>query len=160
MVACLKRRLRLAASPAAILPLVVLLLIGALLVQSWNDARPDSIGRDAAQNLRYAWNLSQHGVYGDSDGGLLPGFRREPFSNWVLAGHLKWLARLPAGTHFQHLTDSRELLTRIVRVNFVYLLGLFLSLWALCLRLIRPVWLAHLVAMVVIYYSAKEFSID
>jgi hypothetical protein len=45
-------------------------------------------------------------------------------------------------------------------VNLFYLIGLFLSLWGLCIRLISPRWVAHLVAMAVIYFSYNTFAAD
>ena len=144
-------------SPQVILPLLVVLLIGILLIHGWKYAQADSLGDDASENLRYALNFAQHGVYAGEVGELLPDYRREPLPNWILAGHLKWLLGIKSGVDFRDLIGNPERLASVVRVNLFYLLALFSSLWALCLLLLRPRWLAHLAAMVVIYLSATEF---
>jgi hypothetical protein len=140
-------------------PLLVLLLIIAVLHQAWQAPLTDSIGEDASQNLRSALNLWKHGIYGESDVGAIPGYRREPFPNWILAGHLKWIVRPPAWIRSEQLVADPRLLTRITQVNLFYLLGLMLALWGLCLRLIRPRVLAHLVALPVIFVSADAFAV-
>lgn len=143
---------------ALIAPFLVLGLILSLAWHGWLVLRVEKIGGDASQNLRSALNLWQHGVYGESLSPIEAGYRREPLPNWVLAGHLKWLANIPAGIRFSELVADPDLLTRTMRINLVYLLGLFLSLWGLCLRLFRPGWLAHLVAGAVIYFSYDAFA--
>jgi 4-amino-4-deoxy-L-arabinose transferase-like glycosyltransferase len=140
-------------------PLLVLLLITAVMLQAWRAPLTDSIGKDASQNLRSALNLWKHGTYGESAVGAIPGYQREPFANWILAGHLKWIVRPPAWIHPEQLFADPRLLTRITQVNLFYLLGLMLALWGLCLRLIRPRGLAHLVALPVIFVSADAFAI-
>ncbi|WP_216900610.1 glycosyltransferase family 39 protein [Synechococcus sp. CCY 9618] len=145
---------------AVLLPLLVLGLSLFLVWQGWISLRVDSIGGDASQNLRSAMNLWQHGVYGESLNPVEAGYRREPLPNWILAAHLKWLVRAPVGLPYADLVADPDLLTRTMQVNLVYLLALFLSLWGLCVRLIRPGWLAHLVAVVVIYFSDNAFAAD
>jgi hypothetical protein len=154
----LLRSLQASSIPPVLLSLLVLVLIGWLLWQGWSGLTVDSVGDDASQNLRSAMNLWQHGVYGESEGVVRPGFRREPFPNWLLAGHLAWLVRPPIGISFQEFVADPDLLRRTMGINLVYLLGLFLCLWALCLRLIRPLWLCHLVSGCVIYYSYDAFA--
>lgn len=139
-------------------PLLVAVLIGWLLWQGWSALKVDSIGDDASQNLRSAINFWQHGVYGESRWEVKPGFRREPFPNWLLAFHLKWIVRPPADITFQQLEASPVLLRQVMSVNLLYLLGLFLALWGLCLRLIQPPWIGHLMAGLVIYYSFDAFG--
>jgi hypothetical protein len=51
------------------------------------------------------------------------------------------------------------LLTRITQVTLFSLLGLMLALGGLCLHLIRPRLLAHLVALPVISVSADAFAV-
>lgn len=140
-------------------PLLVLLLITTVLLQAWQAPPTDSIGGDASQNLRSALNLWKHGIYGESGVGAIPGYRREPFPNWLLAGHLTWIVRPPAWIHSEQLVADPRLLTRITQVNLFYLVGLMLALWGLCLRLIRPRGLAHLLALPVIFVSADAFAI-
>lgn len=140
-------------------PLLVLLLITTVLLQAWQAPPTDSIGEDASQNLRSALNLWKQGIYGESGVGAIPGYRREPFPNWLLAGHLTWIVRPPAWIHSEQLVADPRLLTRITQVNLFYLVGLMLALWGLCLRLISPSGLAHLVALPVIFVSADAFAI-
>ncbi|WP_216901864.1 hypothetical protein [Synechococcus sp. CCY 9618] len=154
-------RLRLSLpKPVTILSFLVLALSAALVWQGWSALQVDSIGDDAGQNLRSAMNLWQHGIYGESADAVRAGYRREPFPNWILAAHLKWLAGVPAGIRFQELVADPQLLKRSMAVNLFYLIGLFLALWGLCIRLISPRWVAHLVAMVVIYFSYNAFAVD
>lgn len=141
-----------------LLPLLVLALIGWLLHQGWSGHEVESIGGDASQNLRTAINLSQHGVYGEDRWQPIPGFRREPFPNWVLAFHLNRFVQPPAGITFQDFVADPALLRRATRVNHLYLLALFLCLWALCLRVVRPVSVGHVVSALVIYYSFDAFA--
>jgi hypothetical protein len=138
--------------------LLVLTLIGTLLWQGWSELRVDSLGDDASQNLRSAMNFWRHGVYGESEAPLHAGFRREPFPNWLLAFHLKWIVRPPVDIAFREFVADPGLLRRTMGINLVYMLGLFLALWGLCLRLLRPLWMAHAVAALVIYYSDQAFG--
>lgn len=142
----------------ALLSLLVLTLIGWLLWQGWSDLRVDSVGDDASQNLRSAMNVWQHGIYGESGAADAPGYRREPFPNWLLAFHLKWMVRPPLDISFPEFVADPALLRRTMGINILWMLGLFLCLWALCLRMIRPSWLAHPVAGLVIYYSYDAFA--
>lgn len=129
-----------------------------LMWAGWSELKVDSIGDDAAQNLRSALNLWQHGVYGESTAPLAAGYRREPFPNWLLAANLKWQLHSFPGISFEALIGSPELLKKSMAVNLLYLAGLFASLWGLCARLIRPPWLAACVSGLVIYYSYTAFA--
>ena len=145
-------------SPAPLLAALVLLLILAILLQNWQGHCSESIGKDARQNLDYAINLWQHGIYGVSADRVLPGYQREPFPNWILAGHIRWLVRPGSAIRLQELIANSDLLSKTTRVNFLYFFGLLLSLWGLCLRLIKPAWLANIAAMLVIIFSADSFA--
>jgi hypothetical protein len=154
----LKRFLPVLSIAHVLFPLLVLTLIGTFLWQGWSDLRVDSVGDDASQNLRSALNVLQHGVYGESEAPLQAGFRREPFPNWLLAFHLKWIVRPPADITFREFVADPGLLRRTMGINLIYMLALFLSLWGLCLRVLRPLWMAHAVAALVIYYSYEAFG--
>ncbi|MFM9089228.1 MAG: hypothetical protein ACKOPT_14040 [Cyanobium sp.] len=140
------------------LGIVILVASLILLWQGWQELQVNSIGDDAAQNLRSAMNLWQRGVYGESMDPVAPGFRREPFPNWLLATHLKLLFNRHLDIRYEDLINSPILLKQSMAINLLYVMGLFASLWALCVRLIRPAWLAQLVAAIVIYYSYTSFA--
>lgn len=144
--------------PFTLLAIVILVASLLLVWQGWHELEVKSIGDDAAQNLRSAMNLWQRGVYGESMDPVVPGFRREPFPNWLLATHLSGMFRGQQNIRFEELIASPELLKKSMAVNVFYLVGLFASLWGLCVRLIRPGWLAQLVAAVIIYYSYTAFA--
>jgi hypothetical protein len=139
---------------------VAILVASLILVwHGWQELKVKSIGDDAAQNLRSAMNLWQQGVYGEAMDPVRPGFRREPFPNWLLAAHLKLFFSDNQNTRFEELITSPALLKKSMAVNLFYVVGLFASLWGLCVRLIRPGWLAQLVAAIVIYYSYTAFAL-
>ena len=66
---------------------VVLVVIAWLLIQDSALITADSLGDDASQNVRSAVNLVQHGIYSNHSisADVVPGFRREPFPNFLLA---------------------------------------------------------------------------
>ena len=138
---------------------VVILVASVILTwQGWQELHVKSIGDDAAQNLRSAMNLWQRGIYGEAMDPVSPGFRREPFPNWLLAAHLKLFFSGTPYLSFDDLVASPALLKKSMAVNIFYLIGLFISLWGICMRLIRPNWIAQLVAALIIYYSYTAFA--
>jgi hypothetical protein len=109
-------------------------------VMGSSSLQVDSIGDDAGQNLRSAMHQRQYGIYGESAHPVQGCYRREPFPNWILAANLKWLTGVPSGIRFHELVAHLQLLKASMAVNFFYRIGLFLSLWGLCIRLISSRW--------------------
>ena len=69
----------------------VVLLILFLLIQDFYLLDAEPIGGDAVQNVRSGLNLAKYGIYSESQISevVLPGYRREPFPNFVLAVYLR-----------------------------------------------------------------------
>ncbi len=140
-------------------PFLVFVLILILLLVAISTMDLPSLGGDASQNLRSSFNLFRHDVYGENFYGL-PGFRREPFPNWITALHLKWFVGVPEDITYADLVADTSILRRIMAVNFAWMLGLFVSIWALCLCIIRPFWLANSSAAIVIFLSFEYFALN
>ena len=80
--------------------LVVMLLVALVAYAFKIDGH--GLGDDAGQNIRSVVNLARFGVYGDGPilESVQPGFRREPFPNFVLAYYLRlWRVWLPGLLH-------------------------------------------------------------
>ena len=140
-------------------PFLVFVLILILLLAAVSTMNLPYLGDDASQNLRTSFNLFRHDIYGENLNGL-PGFRREPFPNWVTALHLKWFVGLPEDINYADLVADTSILRRIMAVNFAWMLGLFVSIWVLCLCILRPFWIANSAAAIVIFLSFEYFVLN
>ena len=67
------------------------LLIVWLLVQDFDVISPDGLGDDATQNVRSSINFARYGTYSSMpiSPDVVPGFRREPVPNVLLALYLR-----------------------------------------------------------------------
>jgi len=140
-----------------LIPIAVISLITGLLLHASCSLDPPPLSGDANQNFRSAFNLASSGEYGESLDGTQPGFRREPLPNFILAGHLIAVGLTKAEVSLDNILGKPDLLSQALRVNLFYIFVLFLGLWGLCLLLVRPLLLGHLVAGVVIYSSYESF---
>ena len=76
-----------------------MLLILWLLVEDFGAITSRDLGTDASQNVLSSINLVRHGVYSMQpiSPDVVPGFRREPFPNFLLAFYLKMAHVLSPG---------------------------------------------------------------
>ena len=103
------------------------------------------LGSDAAQNIRSAVNLARFGEYGEGAiaPGVEPGFRREPFPNFLLASYFKFgELLLPGLLNTASNPLSGSLLFFAKTVNLVFAAFLFGGSWIL----LRQVFWSPLVA--------------
>ena len=132
-----------------------LFLIFLFILQGATDLNA-SLGDDASQNLRSAFNLFSTGEYGEFRLGV-PGFRREPIPNFVTAFYIKNFVEQAHELNFSSLQSAQNVLDQIVRVNLIWAFSLYVSLWCLCRQLFRPSWIANIIAALVIYGSDSVF---
>ncbi len=138
---------------ASVLAAVVGVLICWLLLEAGQEIRLEPVGGDARQNLHAAYNLVVGGTYGFEENPAIPGYRREPLPNLILASVLSLSKGPGLPQPFSRFLADPGLLEQALKVNLLYALMLFAGLWWLCWLLFRPPWLAHIVAMGVLLGS-------
>ena len=138
---------------ASVLAAVVGVLICGLLLEASREIRLEPVGGDARQNLHAAYNLVVGGTYGFEEDPTIPGYRREPLPNLILATLLTVSKGPGLPQPFSRLLADPGLLEQALKVNLLYALMLFAGLWWLCWLLFRPTWLAQLVAVGVLLGS-------
>ena len=139
-------RIRRFASLSALL--VVLLIVG-LLANDFQLIDGDGIGQDAAQNVKTALNLVQHGIYSKQpiSFDVTPGFRREPLPNFLLAFYLRVADLIYPGLLDQvNQPFSDGFLSFVKRINLVWAGGLFGGLWLTAVLIFSPLFAAHWLA--------------
>jgi len=132
------------------LPAAVILLIVYLLVQDFGLLDADSIGGDASQNVRSGLNFAKYGVYSELPVSELvaPGYRREPFPNFLLAIYLRLAEVFQPG----FLDQAREpfgesFLIFLKTINLVWAAALFIALWFSSRLIFAPAYAADVLAM-------------
>jgi len=130
-------------------------LIILFLFQAHQDLRA-GLGDDASQNLRSAFNFFSTGEYGDRILGV-PGFRREPFPNFITSFYIKGFVDIPMNLDFASLLSSQSLLDQIVKVNLLWAFGLYALIWVLCRQLFEVNWVANIISAFVIYGADATF---
>ena len=146
--------------------IAVILLISYLLISDFYLLDTDAIGGDASQNVRSALNLAKHGVYSEFQISevVAPGYRREPFPNFLLAIYLRLAEMFQAGFLSQVKNPfSDSFLLFLKTINLVWSAALFLGIW-LCSRLIyAPMYAANFLAAAQIlvvnqFFVVKQIS--
>ena len=138
----------------------VVLLILWLMIQDFHAISPDSLGKDASQNLRSSVNLAKYGIYSQQmiSPDVTPDFRREPLPNFLLAFYLRladiWSPGVLDQTG-QLFTDA--FLVFVKQINLVWAVGLFLGLWLTSQLVFAPLLAAHGIALVQILAVNRLF---
>ena len=135
----------------AIAAAAVVLLIVWLLVEDFGAITSRDLGTDASQNVLSSINLVRHGVYSMQpiSPDVVPGFRREPFPNFLLAFYLKMANVLSPGLLDQvRQPFSDGFLVLVKQINLVWVAGLFLGLWLTSALVFAPMLAAHVLAFV------------
>ena len=147
----------------AFLGVAVVLLILWTLIQDFYAISPDSLGKDASQNVRYGVNLAKHGIYSDQiiSPNVAPAFRREPLPNFLLAVYLK-LADMWSPGLFDQMGQPFEdaFLVFVKQINLFWAAGLFLGLWLTSQLVFSPLFAAHGLAFVQIIVVNRFFVIE
>ena len=124
---------------------VVVLIVG-LLVQDFQIINTENIGKDASHNVRSSINLVKYGIYSGQpiSPEVVPGYRREPLPNFLLAFYLR-----VANTFSPGLLDnigrsfSADFLLFIKQFNLIWAALLFLGLWLTSALVFSPLIAAH-----------------
>ena len=135
----------------------LLVIIVATLVNYGLIIDSHSLGSDATQNIRSAVNLAHFGVYGEGPvvAGVEPGFRREPFPNFLLAIYLKlWELWLPGLIRDSASVASGKLLFFAKTINIIFAAFLFGGCWVL----LRQVFSSPIVANIVMIVLLEPLS--
>jgi len=142
-------------------PVLVLSLIMTLLFDDLSRLDLDPIGGDATQNFYSAINLSHHGVYSEQHPSVDvgPGFRREPVPNFILAAYLRVLSSfMPSAFVVDGFLEVPDLLYAVKTINLFYSMGIMLAMWGLLRFLLRPLIVADVIALPLIW-SCHEYLI-
>jgi len=142
--------------------IAVILLIIYLLISDFYLLDTDAIGGDASQNVRSALNLAKYGVYSEFQvsEAVAPGYRREPFPNFLLAIYLRLADMFQAG-FLSQVKDpfSDSFLLFLKTVNLLWAAALFLGIW-LCSKLIfAPNYAANFLALAQIFVVNQFFVV-
>ena len=135
----------------AIAATAVVMLTLWLLVEDFGAITSRALGTDASQNVLSSINLVRHGVYSMQpiSPDVVPGFRREPFPNFLLAFYLKMAHVLSPGLLDQvRQPFNDDFLILIKQINLVWAAGLFLGLWLTSVLVFAPMLAAHALAFV------------
>ena len=125
---------------------VVVVLMIWLLINDFHLITADELGGDAVQNVRSSVNLAKYGIYSRQpiSPEVIPGYRREPLPNFLLAFYLR-----SANVFSPGLLDqvgqpfSDAFLVFVKQINLVWAAGLFLGLWLTSHLVITPLLVAH-----------------
>ncbi|WP_206749810.1 hypothetical protein [Synechococcus sp. UW179A] len=127
----------------------VVLLILFLLIQDFYLLDAEPIGGDAVQNVRSGLNLAKYGVYSESRISelVVPGYRREPFPNVVLAVYLRVAEAVQPGFLDQVGEPfSQSFLLFLKTINLFWAGSLFLALWLSSRLVFTPMYAANFLA--------------
>ena len=139
---------------------VVVVVIAWLLIQDSALITADSLGDDASQNVRSAVNLVQHGIYSNHSisADVVPGFRREPFPNFLLAFYLRIADLFSPGLLDQvRQPFSDGFLVFVKRINLILAAGLFGGVWFTASLVFTPLLAAHWLAAVQVVFVNHFF---
>ena len=132
-------------STMAVIVVVLYLLIADFYLL---DAKP--IGGDAVQNVRSGINLAQYGVYSEFpvSEAVLPGYRREPLPNLLLAIYLRLAEAFQPGFLDQIREPfSESFLLFLKAINVFWAGSLFLALWVSSRLVFAPMYAANFLAV-------------
>ena len=122
------------------------LLIVWLLVQDFDVISPDGLGDDATQNVRSSINFARYGTYSSLpiSPDVVPGFRREPVPNVLLAFYLRVANVLSPGLLDQANEPFSDAFLLVVKqINLVWAAALFFGLWLTAALVFSPLLAAH-----------------
>ena len=127
----------------------VVVLILWLLIQDLYVIGSASLNDDATQNVQSSVNLVKYGVYSMQpvSPDVVPGYRREPLPNLLLALYLRLADFIWPGLLDQVgqvFSDSFLLLVK--KINLLWTGGLFLGLWFTSRAVFQPLLAAHWLA--------------
>lgn len=107
-----------------------------LVMTLWVGALTDrSVGADAGQNLRMAWNLARHGVLSTGDAGRpAPDMFREPLTPLITAAIIS-VSETVAGPASFEAWNSGARIEALKSQNLLWLLLLYTSVWLAARRL-------------------------
>lgn len=139
---------------ARYLSLLVVVVIFVFCIEGFLGLKA-SLGGDATQNFLSSYNLYSNSEYGRHIGS--PGFRREPFPNWILASFMYLVVRPPRGLTEDQILSLQDVLNKSVQVNLIWVASLFICLWILSRLLFLNTVVADLVAINSIVISNAVF---
>ena len=139
---------------------VVVALMIWLLINDFHLITADELGGDAVQNVRSSVNLAKYGIYSRQpiSPEVIPGYRREPLPNFLLAFYLR-----SANVFSPGLLDqvgqpfSDAFLVFVKQINLVWAAGLFLGLWLTSQLVFTPLLVAHGLTVVQMLAVNKYF---
>lgn len=140
----------------------VIVLMICLLIHDFYLITPEPLGGDATQNVRSSVNLAKYDVYSRHaiSPEVVPGYRREPLPNFLLALYLR-VADLYSPGFLDQVGQpfSDGFLVFIKQINLVWAAALFIGLWLTSQLVFMPLLASHWLAFIQILAVNRFFVV-